>query len=223
MNYLKGVLLVVLLMVSNHTYADAHQRCIIAGDSVQTYVYAPTGIISNARDLTSNLIPQLTNVSIQNISSAGQRMASGGYYGYGLVSNLATLWYLQGGKAANCIIITLGTNDWASPAVGAQEFITAYRNVIRYSKVLGMQVIVVPPLWRRHEIDFVAKPDGNFTIQQFREYAAGVGYEEGAKVFDASQIGLMPVHFSDGLHLNAEGHRLFANALVEKMRVWGFW
>lgn len=216
-------LLLALLLASNAAYADIHQRCIMAGDSIQTYVYTPAGVISNASDLTSNIIPQLSNVSIANLSAAGQRMASGGYYGYGLVSNQAALWYLQGGKAADCIIITLGTNDWSAPFVGAQEFITAYRNVIRYSKVLGMKVIVVPPLWRSNEGVLVTKPDGAFTIAQFRYYAAGVGYEEGAKVFDAANIGLTPAHFADGLHLNAEGHRLFATALVDKMRGWGFW
>lgn len=216
-------LLIALLLFSNIANADIHKRCIIAGDSIQTYVYEPKGIVPNSADLTSSIIPIVTNVSIQNISSSGQRMASGGYAGYGLVSNQQTLWYLQGGKPAECIIIALGTNDWSSPSVGAQEFITAYRNVIRFSKTQGMTVIVVPPLWRSNEGVTVAKPDGNYTIAQFRSYAMGVGFEEGAKVFDASNIGLTPYHFADGLHLNAEGHKLFASALTLKMQGWGLW
>jgi lysophospholipase L1-like esterase len=216
-----------LLFVSPFASAGVHQRCVIAGDSIQAYVYAPGASQADASKLTASLIPTLTNVSITNVSSAGQRMASGGVAGYGLVSNLQSLWFVQGGRPADCIIITLGTNDWSAPFVGAMEFITAYRNAIRYSKTQGMTVICVPPLWRGNEGALVAKPDGSWTIAQFRYFAMNVCYEEGAKVFDASQIGLTPAHYAEtgaaALHLNASGHEVFAAALVAKMQAWGLW
>lgn len=226
-NAVKFLVLMAIALCSAAANAGVHQRCVIAGDSIQTYVYAPGAAQGDASKLTASLIPTLTNVSISNISSAGQRMASGGVAGYGLVSNLQSLWFVQGGRPADCIIIALGTNDWSSPAVGAMEFITAYRNAIRHSKTQGMDVICVPPLWRGNEGALVAKPDGSWTIAQFRYFAMNVCYEEGAKVFDASQIGLTPAHYAEtgtaALHLNASGHELFAAALVNRMKLWGLW
>lgn len=79
----KKFLLFILALVSTTAFADVqHTRCIIAGDSIQTYVYAK-GRPGDASKLTASLIPTMTNVSIANMSGGGQRMASGGAPGWG--------------------------------------------------------------------------------------------------------------------------------------------
>lgn len=210
---------IVLLALCGTAYAG-QQRCLIAGDSIQSMVYGPAGSTPDQSALTASRLPILTNVAIANLSAPGQRMASSGYAGMGLISNLNVLFYSVGGANPNCLIIALGTNDWTSTG-GGLEFITAYRQTVQYGKVLGMRVVCVPPLWRDNEADYRAHSDGNFNLASYRDWVINVCFGEGANVFDASNIGLTPTDFADGLHLNESGHIKFSNALLSSLRGWG--
>lgn len=225
-NHVKHILLFLSLFSSAAMAATvpdySHERCVIAGDSIQTYVYGKDKI-GDASQLTASQIPLMTNVSITNMSGGGQRMASGGAKGWGLVENLQAIWYVTGSKQPNCIIIALGTNDWDSRSIGLKEYGVAYRKVIEYSKERGVKVICVPPLWRKNEGEYAVHPDGKWTIAQFRAEAVSACKSEGAYIFDASRIGLTPSDFPDGVHMNANGHKIFVTALVAQMQQWKLW
>ncbi|AWY39408.1 hypothetical protein DKY63_05610 [Pseudomonas putida] len=217
---MKKFLLFILALASTTAFADVqHTRCIIAGDSIQTYVYAK-GRAGDASKLTASLIPTMTNVSIANMSGGGQRMASGGTPGWGLVENLQALWYVTGSKQPDCMIITLGTNDWGSPEIGLKEYADSYKKVIDYSKDKGVTVVCVLPTWNKEEKVLKPHADGEWTIQQFRDEASKVCGDEGLKIFDPTKIGLKPSDFPDGLHMGAHGHQIFAKAFVKQMQEW---
>ncbi|MGE8152470.1 hypothetical protein ACQKP5_14610 [Pseudomonas vancouverensis] len=101
----------------------AHIRYITAGDSIMTYTFEPGGGEGKACELTVGLIPNLTNVFINNFSGGGQRMCSGSTPGFGLVNEKQAITYINGGLKADGIIIALGINDAGAPEVGAIEFI----------------------------------------------------------------------------------------------------
>lgn len=217
--------IIIVLLSFSGVLGGINKRAIIIGDSIQSHVFEPGGeaVIPDVRYLTANLVPELANVAVTNISAPGQRMASGGYAGYGLESNLNLIWYAVGGGGVQTAIITLGTNDWVSPAVSGIGFITAYRQAVKFAQSQGLTVVCVPPLWRKDMWTWISKTDGWYSLADFQSFAANVCFEEGAKVFDANQIGLLPEHFADGLHLNQKGHEKFAGELIRKMKGWGYW
>lgn len=217
--YLRLIFAAVVALCCCAAYGG-QQRCLILGDSIQSLVYGPAGSAPDQSALTASRLPMLANVAIGNLSAPGQRMASSGYAGMGLISNLNVISYSVGGAIPNCIIITLGTNDWVSNG-GGMEFINAYRQVVQYSKSMGANVICVPPLWRINEDDYTAHSDGNYKLSSYRDWVINVCFGEGAKVFDASNIGLVPSDFADGLHMNESGHIKFSNALLYSLRMWG--
>lgn len=201
----------------------AHLRYLIAGDSIMSYAYEEGDAVGDASKLAASYIPTLTNVSICNFSGPGQRMCAGGISGFGLTNQKPAITYINGGKTADGIIIAVGVNDWGAPEVGAVEFINTFRDFIRFCQSLGMKVVVSLPVWNDEEDLPKPHSDGLYTLIQFRHYAAQVAYSEGALVFITDCIGLSPVHFVDGLHLNPEGHLIWAEALVSKMREWELW
>lgn len=217
---IKKIALIALAMISFYANAAMPQRCIIAGDSIQTFVYQSPDKIADQSQLTANLLPTMANIAITNISSTGQRMASSGVTGYGLISNLNSLFYTSGSITPSCIVIALGTNDWTSSGQ-AIDFIRSYRQTVQYSKALGMNVVCAMPTWRRDEGTLIAHPDGNYTIEQYRYFVSEVCFGEGVHVFDTTQIGLLPSDFADGLHMNESGHRKYAAALMSDLIAWG--
>jgi len=222
---MRGLVFVVAMaaLLVQTAYGATNKRVIIIGDSIQSHVFEAGDTVPDVRFLTANLVAELANVAVTNLSAPGQRLASGGYAGYGFESNLNMLWYAVGGGGVQTAIITLGTNDWVSPAVSAIGFITAYRRAIRYAKQQGLAVVCVPPLWRADLWTWISKPDGWYSLADFQSFASNVCFEEGGKVFDASKIGLTPDDFADGLHLNARGHEKFTLGLIEKMEDLGYW
>lgn len=216
----KLISFLLIFMVSSLVNA-ADQRCLLAGDSIQTYVYEPTGVAADQSQLTASLLPTLDNVAVANMSSTGQRMSSSGSAGYGLVSNQNVLWYATGSTTPTCLIIALGTNDWTSTPGTAIGFIQDYRKVVQYAKLLGMKVMCATPTWRADQDTPNVHPDGTYTIQQYRDFVAGVCFEQGVYVFDAMQIGLLPSDFADGLHMNKSGHQKYAAALLDQLKYRG--
>ncbi|MEO3725931.1 SGNH/GDSL hydrolase family protein [Pseudomonas syringae] len=222
---MKKILLLLLLCQSGITLAQeqkVHTRCIIAGDSIQSYVYRKGGI-GDASQLTASMIPMKTNVSIANMSGGGQRLSSGGAPGWGLVENLQAIWYVTGSRQPDCVIVALGTNDWGSPEIGLAEYENSYRKVLDYIKEKGAAPVCVVPTWNKEE--GVKKPhaDGEWTIQEFRDKVVEVCTAEKAHIFDATKIGLKPKDFPDGLHMGEHGHQVFTSALVSQMQEWKLW
>lgn len=222
---MKKALLFLLLSCSVSAFAEpnkVHSRCIIAGDSIQSYVYEKDRI-GDASKLTASMIPMKTNVSIINMSGGGQRLSSGGTPGWGLVENLQAVWYVTGGKQPDCMIVALGTNDWGSPEIGLDEYEKSYRKVLEYIKSKDVVPVCVIPTWNKYEGDLNPHTDGKWTIQQFRDKVVQVCNEEKAYIFDSTKIGLKPSDFPDGLHMGAHGHEVFTAALVSKMQEWKLW
>jgi hypothetical protein len=128
--------------------AQAQQRWILAGDSIQAGVFpnAEFGLIGgDAAQLTAAIVMQQTGVSIQNISSPGARMTNAGFFP-GLVSQTGAVQFIDGFFGATGIIITIGVNDSGATDLDPGQYLADYTNFAKAALNLGLKVICVPPL-----------------------------------------------------------------------------
>jgi lysophospholipase L1-like esterase len=205
------------------------ERCILQGDSIMSLVIEQTGHpAAEAKELTANLIPDLTDVSIQNLSSPGLCMADpAGSPGIGAYSLRSAVNLVSGTVLrADRIIIALGVNDWSNISITGEMFTTAYQYYVQYCLSFGIHVVCVAPIFNAAEGAYVTHPDGGLWLSQFREWIADIASITGAAFINGA---LAPVtsdptcYASDGEHLNTKGHSLFAPWLVAQMKGLGLW
>lgn len=199
------------------------ERWIILGDSIQANVYVPGSGYGDNKHLTAALLPQSINISINNLSAPGARLADGGLPGFGAASNLNAITMVRGSSPMTGIICTLGTNDWANPSTSAQSFLDAYRALITRCKSLGMIFVGMSPLNRHDGYMGVQKADGVFTLAQWQALAIAVCQEQSVRWIQGDLAPLTAVDLADGIHPNAGGHDKLAPWLITKMRAWGYW
>jgi lysophospholipase L1-like esterase len=207
--------------------SNAVERWFLLGDSIQSSVFSENGHpVGPASALTASQIPSLANVTIQNLSSPGFRMSQGELPGFGACANRSGL---IGGAIGlvppSGIIIMLGVNDWANYSVTGSTFTTDYPKVINYCKSMGMQVVCVSPIWHYMQEVVMQHADAGYPLANFRSWIqsmasfAGVGFIDGL----SAPVSNHPELFCDGVHMNEEGHDIFAPWLVMKMRELGHW
>lgn len=157
-------------------------------------------------------------------------MTDGGQLDFGAASNKNAITMVRGYAPMAGIIITLGTNDWTNPGTSAQSLLDSYRGMIQHCRALGLAVVGVSPLNRVGGGDGVQHPDGIFTLGDFQYLIEAVFQEQAAllgsqhvKMIQGGTAPLAAEHFADGLHLNALGHDVFCQWLIQKMRALGYW
>jgi lysophospholipase L1-like esterase len=207
--------------------ANAVERWFLLGDSIQSSVFSENGqSVGPACALTASQIPNLANVTIQNLSSPGFRMSQGELPGFGACANRGGLIGGAIGLVPPAgIIIMLGTNDWGNYYVTGSAFTIDYPKVINYCKSMGMKVVCVSPIWHFMQDTVLQHADAGYPLANFRSWiqsmasAAGVGFIDGL----SSPVSNCPEYFCDGVHMNEAGHDAFAPWLVMKMRCLGHW
>jgi Lysophospholipase L1 and related esterases len=208
-------------------------RWIWVGDSIDAGVYSDSGV-GDACRLTVAQLPHLVNVSINNLSSPGQRITEGGQPGFGASVNKNAIGTVSGYSGASGVIITLGTNDYANPSTGMIEFIDQYKSLIRYVReTLLLPVVVVTPLNRADGATYISHGDGPWrNLADFTYFIQMLCYEEKPPlrpgpfltVFKGSECPLQPCHYvADGIHLNADGHDVKTKWMISKMQSVGYW
>lgn len=222
MNRLLFCFCVFLLQACSQAHSAAQERWILLGDSIQAAVYEAPGVTPQARYLTANRIPQKVNVSIQNVSTPGLTMAKNGT-AWNAYDNRNVMRLVDGYFGAKGIIITLGTNDWNNPTITTSMFHDHYKEVIKEAKAQGLQVVCVTPIWRSDKDKYKPSGDASYQLWTYQWVAATVCQNNGAKVIDGAEAPLKPSHFADGLHLNAGGHAVFSNWLIQQMQALGYW
>jgi lysophospholipase L1-like esterase len=205
------------------------ERCILLGDSIQSLVIEQTGQPDAlAKELTAILIPSLTDVSIQNISSPGLCMADpAGSPGIGANSLRQAIPLISGTVLhATRVIVTLGVNDWYSPSTTGAAFTTAYQSYVAYCKSLGLSVVCVAPIFNFAEGNYITHTDGGMWLQNIREWIASIATLQGCPFLNGADCAITcdaTCYASDGIHLNTKGHSLFAPWLVAEMKALGLW
>jgi lysophospholipase L1-like esterase len=213
------------------------QRWVLAGDSIQTGVFANPdyGLVGgDARELTAHLVTQETGVLIQNISSPGARMTSATYFP-GLKDQTSAVSFIDGFFGATGIIITIGVND-ANSDVDIETYGRDYAAFVTHARSRGLEVICALPLNEPNEVADASR-SRRFAFQLRTYYACrGAGVPE-ANIFNPAAYGITPddsdplkrrlfagtAAAPDNVHLSSDGHALFARNLIDFMVARGFW
>lgn len=205
-------------------------RWALVGDSIQAWVLEAGGLATSGQAslLTASRIPFQTNVSIQNLSTPGIRLAAGAYPDAN-VFDQTMINKISGGFGMNGVICTLGTNDYSNAGVTTVDYFYALNALMDRTKALGIPLVIVSPIWRADKDVPVAKSNGTSSpLADFQNVAAWVVSLRPAadKVYliDGSQAPVQAAgYFGDGLHLNGLGHTTFSNWLVAQMKAKGLW
>lgn len=225
---MKKIIFLALTVFSQFTFAALQDRCILVGDSIMSNVYEEnSNTQALSRNLTAHLLEEKANVVIHNFSSPGARMADGGAKGFGAVNHLNALNHISGYFKAQCVIITLGTNDWGSSTTG--DYFAAYKKFVQHARGLGMKVACVSPIWRVDQNQYKqAKGDEKRQLWTYRVVTQWACEQGGGKYIDGGQAPVQGLqYFGDknngGLHMNTYGHVVFSDWLVYQMRNIGYW
>jgi lysophospholipase L1-like esterase len=223
-----------LLVLGSALPAAAQQRWILAGDSIQTGVFANAeyGLVGgDARDLTASIVTQETGVTVLNFSSPGARMTTlpPGYFP-GLKDQKPGISYLDGFFGVQGIVITIGVND-SGLDTDPGTYQTDYAGFVTHARNRGLEVVCVLPLNEPNEV-----PDINVSRRfniQLRTYFACTGAGvPAANVFNPAAVGIYPddanpakerLFAPDHVHLTSDGHALFAEKLIDFMVARGYW
>lgn len=207
-------------------------RWIIVGDSIHAGVYSDTGM-GNPAKLTASVLPQRVGISVNNVSSPGQRVSEGGQPGFGAYANRAGLiGSVKGYSDAAGVIIDLGTNDWANPGSSIYDYMNQLRALIQYCRTtLWLPVVLIGPHWRADGDTPIYHVDGSsWTLAQWAYFTENVGYEEAVKpgpfltVIRGSEVpSSVELLVADGIHYNEAGQEARTDFLISRMQSVGYW
>jgi hypothetical protein len=203
--------------------AQAAKTCIMFGDSIMSEVYPSTvgGPNGKAMELASNRAQMEADVIIRNLSSPGHALA-GPTHSF---ANGVDLMREVGGMFGyySCLIIQAGTNDFKRN-VPWQDTVASLNAMLSEAQAKGKKVLVMDAIWRRDE----ATPNAlGHTLAVYRwniaikcnEYPGTCFFatRNGTYLNDSSASPLYnanEVENGNELHLNAEGHRRFADWMM---------
>lgn len=219
----KAVVLIAGCLLATVAHAGAGPRWVILGDSIMTVTLGD----GEAKDLATNQIPQLTNVTIHNVSRGGGRVSTSAW---GVIDYYPSIQAWLGGawsSQLDGVIITLGTNDWAAEQTRLSEFLSDYATIVQAAVSRGIEVVCVSPLLRADE-SRRRRPPGQWNgadLQTWRTWIHLVCDNRGGQALSGTWLIPSPTSkwMPDGLHLNAQGHAEFARSLVDWMRFLGYW
>ena len=206
-------------------------RWALVGDSIQAWVFEAGGASTSGQAslLTASRIPFQTNVSIQNLSVPGMRLAQGSVAD-GREFDQSLINKISGGFGMNGVICTLGTNDYINPNVSTIDYFNALAALMNVTKALDIPLVIVAPIWRSDKDTPIAKYNGTTaTLTDFRNVAQwAVSLRPAAdKVYFvdglAAPVQGLSYFGGDGLHLNGVGHTAFSNWLVNQIKALGLW
>lgn len=207
------------------------KRWIIYGDSIDAGVYDDNGV-ANPCELLASALPHKVGISVNNLSSPGQRITEGGTPGFGATVNKNAVGTVVGYSGASGIVITLGTNDYSNPSTGMVDFIDRYRDLISYCRTtLWLPVVIISPINRADGDTPILHTDGTaWKLWHFRYFVEMLAYEEMQKpgpfltLIKGTDIPLLPEHYvADGVHLNADGHKVRTDYLIQRFKDVGYW
>ena len=208
------------------------------GDSI-TYGYGLTNYLT---ERYSTLVGDKLGMTVNNYGVSGTKIATttNDYNGS------FTKRYL-GMSDADIVFVFGGTNDYGHGAINSNHtapfgtfsdrtdisFYGAlhvlYKGLVE--KYIGKQIVVITPIHRTALVnagggdDLVVNPDTNKNLLDYVNAEKEVARYYGIKVLDLySELGLTPMipsvktsYMPDGLHPNAEGHKVIADKIVAFM------
>lgn len=203
---------------------------LLFGDSIMSSV-SPSVVGGNngaAYELASHLVQEECNVIIKNLSSPGHSIG-GPKHSF---ANGVDLMREFGGmfSAYDGVILQAGTNDFGR-SIPLADTIASLTAILKEAQQAGKKVLVMDSLWRWNEA--VSNAQG-YTLGGYRWSVAttcnqypGVGYfgTRTGSVFDNASAS--PLYSADEvatgheLHLNAAGHRAYADWLKSKATAFG--
>jgi GDSL-like Lipase/Acylhydrolase family len=141
-------------------------------------------------------------------SLCGHAIVNAGIGGASTASDLGTmLGSSLGGKPAELVVVSLGTND-AAVSRTKQAFGTDYSSLLKQISTLAPRVVVIqiPPVEDRAAMDA--------TINDYNSILPDIAKEAGATF---AALPAMPVsHTIDGLHLNAAGYQIWDKVVLQE-------
>lgn len=203
---------------------------LLFGDSIMSSVSpsAVGGSNGAAYALASHLVQEECNVIIKNLSSPGHSIG-GPQHSF---ANGVDLMREFGGmfSAYDGVILQAGTNDFGR-GIPIADTLAALTAILQEAQLGGKKVLVMDALWRWNE----ATPNSQgYTLGAYRWNVAitcnqypGVGYfcTRTGTVFDNSSASPLyaanEVASGHELHLNAAGHRAYADWLKSKAAAFG--
>lgn len=211
----------VLLLVGLSGRAQAQmisgERWLLMGDSIQATV-VEQAFEPSADSLAAAIVQREAPVTVQNLSVPG----AGVYRDW--ESQRSKGDSLKGYRAKG-LIITLGTNDYGTGQDPSKVYMY-YKYLVLQAREAGLKVVCVTPIWRRGEA--TPKTETGYPLSEYRRQIKGACLGGGGQVIAGESAPLADLrYFGDdsdvGLHLNTEGHKVFAKFLLCKMRELGYW
>lgn len=213
---------IVLFMVFMCSVANASQTWVVLGDSIMSRVNSSTvnGMDGTANQLSLHLVSAERNVVIKNLSSPGHSLSATDHTGFGNIStelsNIGGMFSYYDG-----IIIQAGTNDFERDAKW-EDMVISVRKILDHARSMNKKVMMMEPIWRRDEA--IPNAQAN-TLNTYRFFLNIVCNQEYADICHFASIGNTVLGSSAGsiyydaneqatsteVHLNAEGHRKFAD------------
>lgn len=216
--------LAVTAMLSTAPIAHAAPTYILFGDSIMSEVYPSTlnGPNGKAIELTATRVSLQADVIIRNLSSPGNSLG-GSTFSF---KNASSLMGQIGGAFSyyNGTIVQALTNDFGR-SIPIVETTQALDSILKTSARLKRPVIMMDAIWRRNETipnklglvleDYrdavrtkcAAYPGVCFFIsRKGTPFDSAAGY----KLYNANEV-----ENGKELHLNAEGHRRYADWLMQ--------
>lgn len=223
-------IIAAVLLYSFAMMASAAQTYILFGDSIMSEVFPSTvgGPNGKAIELTANRVMLQADVNVRNLSSPGKRLG-GAQFSF---TDAVTLMRSVGGvfNYYNGVIVQAGTNDFEN-SVPKAESVNSLIAIITEARRLNKKVMVMDPIWRRDE----GTPNSiGLTLAAYRwdmAIACGMNADvchwvsRTGTVFDTDSASPLynanEVAKSKELHLNAEGHRRYADWMLLKAAEFG--
>lgn len=213
---------VFAVLISMSFMANAAKTCILFGDSIMSNVSpssigGPTG---KAMELAANRSQMEADVIIRNLSSPGNSLGGSTYSfsnGAQLIRQIAGFYNFY-----DCIIVQAMTNDFGR-SVPWQESVASLNAIIQEAARTNKKVMVMDAVYRWNE----ETPNSlGHTLGVYRwNIAIACGMQSNTciwasrtgTVFDSAAPELYSAQeVEDGkiLHLNAEGHRRYADWMM---------
>lgn len=217
---MRALALLALLLAGS---VNAAPTCVLIGDSIMSSVHrsAIDGPYGDVKESASSIIQDEANVFIRNISSPGASLGSPDATGFG---NVKPTLDMIGGmfNYYNCIIIQAGTNDFGR-SIRWEDMVSSLRKIMDVAKANNKKVLMTDLIYRSNENQVNST---SYNMHNYRYLRAVVCNEYAGTCFFASRTGTVfdtytpelydanEIGKNYALHLNAAGHREYANWVI---------
>ena len=192
------------------------RRIMVIGDSIM----AGTGL-QRVQNQATYRLQRATHAEFQNFASPGATMADVGTVP-GMNQASASVNLLAGiaGHRLYGLVVVLGTNDWALPAITPDGFEAAYGAFLE-ALPTDLHVVCMSSPWSSFR-DGRPNTYGE-TLDDYRARTKAVCEAHGYTYLDGTlAVPHDPSFYVDGLHPNDRGHRAMATFLLGELRRLGW-